>query len=366
MSRSGSSKVTKPRLELKRVMSDEELARKPSEYERRGARSARSTRDNSDSHRAVSSRDRPRDRESDRSRAEGRDRDRDRKHRSGKEREKDRHERSTGRHHRDHSSREGDRVRERNYHESGSQSHRDHHRVEDYGEDRKALSRSSHELTVAKSGRDNGDRLARLNRTTSDLQLDKSVSKRVAEEDELTDDNDFSSEEEVEEEGQKVTRMRRSQSINREALLEPKLLEGWLGWLSEGMFFNRWKRGYFQLEYPFLNLYTETPPSSIRDRVNYKPKGKMSMRGGCLVDAKMVGDPRNAGHVSKRFRIRSGQKEWVLEAESPAQKAAWVSALRTHIEYANPAKRANGVGYDCKVRSRLAVSLCHHLLVCDQ
>ena len=224
------------------------------------------------------------------------------------------------------------------------------------------MSRSSHELTVVKSGRYNGDRQARLNRTTSDLQLDKCVSKRVAEDDELTDDNDFSSEEEVEEEGQKVTRMRRSQSINREALLEPKLLEGWLGWLSEGMFFNRWKRGYFQLEYPFLNLYTETPPSSIRDRVNYKPKGKMSMRGGCLVDAKMVGDARNAGHVSKRFRIRSGQKEWVLDAESPAHKAAWVSALRTHIEYANPAKRANGVGYDCKVQSRLAASLRHHLL----
>lgn len=218
------------------------------------------------------------------------------------------------------------------------------------------MSRSAHELTVVKRGRDQGDRVACLNRTTSDPQLDKRVNKR-GEEDELTDDNDFSSEEEVEEEGQKVTRMRRSQSINREALIEPKLLEGWLGWLSEGLFFNRWKRGYFQLEYPFLNLYSETPPSSIRDRVHYKPKGKLSMRGGCLVDAKMVGDARNAGQVSKRFRIRSGEKEWILEAESPALKEAWVHALRTHIEYANPAKRANGVGYDCKVRTRLSLSV---------
>jgi hypothetical protein len=194
------------------------------------------------------------------------------------------------------------------------------------------------------------DRSRALSRANSDHQLDKLAPKRVEEEEVDSDDKDFSSEEEVEEEGKKVSRMRRSQSVNREALAEPKVLEGWLTWLSDGRFFKRWKRFYFVLEYPFLNFYAAQPAVSIWDRLGQKVKGKLSVRGGCLVDSKMIDSVRNPDHNNRRFRLLTGKKEWIMEAESVEQKAQWVKALREHIEYANPAKREKGVSYKCKVR----------------
>lgn len=135
-------------------------------------------------------------------------------------------------------------------------------------------------------------------------------------------------------------------------------MEGWMGWLSDGILFKRWKRYYFHLEYPFLNFYHEELPEGSKERAAVKPKGKISMRGSCLLDSNLAGDKKHADHAKTRFRVKGNGKEWVLEAESPIRKAAWADALRTHIEYANPAKSPNGVNYNCRANDDEDTSMC--------
>lgn len=151
--------------------------------------------------------------------------------------------------------------------------------------------------------------------------------------------------------GGRGTRQHHAQSVfNRNQIEAPMSMEGWMGWLSDGILFKRWRRYYFHLEYPFLNFYHEELPEGSKERAAVKPKGKISMRGSCLLNSNLAGDKKHADHADTRFRVKGNGKEWVLEAESSIRKAAWTDAIRTHIEYANPAKSPNGVNYNCRVR----------------
>jgi len=152
-------------------------------------------------------------------------------------------------------------------------------------------------------------------------------------------ETEYSSEEEVEEEGYLVVRPRRSQTVQRQQVDMPESKEGWGKKCGvEGYRKKTWQRRYFVLQYPFLDIY---------DKKGGKSKGRISMRGGILVDEELLDDDKKYKKNAKTsLKISADSKhKLILQFKNDKEKKAWARALWSNIYYANPAKQSGGVSY---------------------
>jgi len=153
------------------------------------------------------------------------------------------------------------------------------------------------------------------------------------------DEGEYSSEEEVEVAGEMVVRPRRSQTVQRQEVELPEQKEGWAKKCGvEGYRRKNWQKRYFVLEYPFLDIY---------DKKGGRRKGRISMRGGILIDEELLDDLKKYKKGNKTsFKISADAKhKLILCFKTEQEKAAWAKAIWSNIYYANPAKRPNGVTY---------------------